>query len=121
MQKFEVVFYSKDNGAEPAKDFILGLDKKMRAQMLVLVDLLADNGNLLREPHSKPLRDGIFELRAKVGSDISRLLYFFFVGRKVILTNGFIKKTNKTPEAEIKLAKQYKDDFLNRKRKGNQS
>ena len=115
MQAFKVIFYSKDDGAEPAKDFILGLDKKMRAKILLSVDLLAENGYLLREPYSKPLDDGIFELRAKVGSDISRVLYFFFVGHKVILTNGFIKKTNKTPVSEIKLAKKYRAEFLDRK------
>ena len=36
------------------------------------------------------MEDGIFELRIKSGSDISRILYFFFVGDKAILTNGFI-------------------------------
>lgn len=45
---------------------------------------------------------------AKVGSDISRVLYFFLVGKKVILTNGFIKKTNKTPPAEKERAKRYR-------------
>ena len=59
--------------------------------------------------------DGIFELRAKVGSDISRVLYFFVVGRTVVLTNGFIKKTQKTPPAEIERAKQYREDYLSRK------
>lgn len=115
MQAFEVLFYRKEDGSEPAKDFILSLDKKMRAKILLSVDLLGDNGHLLREPYSKPLGDGIFELRAKIGSDISRVLYFFFVGRKVILTNGFIKKTSKTPVTEINLAKKYRAEFLGRK------
>lgn len=115
MQGYEVVFYDKADGTEPAKDFILSLDKKMRAKMLRTVSLLVDNGPDLREPCSKPLSDGIFELRAKVGSDISRVLYFFVVGRRVILTNGFIKKTQKTPTAEIERAKRYRADYLGRK------
>ena len=65
-------------------------------------------------PYSEELEDGIFELRAKVGSDISRVLYFFVVGRKIILTNGFIKKTQKTPKSEIELAKKYRADYLSR-------
>ena len=65
-------------------------------------------------PYSEKLEDGIFELRAKVGSDISRVLYFFVVGRKIILTNGFIKKTQKTPKSEIELAKKYRADYLSR-------
>ena len=114
VQEYEVIFYDKADGTEPAKDFILSLNKKMRAKMLRTIDLLAVNGVELREPHSKPLDDGIFELRAKVGSDISRVLYFFIVGRRVILTNGFIKKTQKTPPAELERAKRYRADYLGR-------
>lgn len=115
MQEFEILFYEESNGTEPAKDFILGLDKKMQAKMLRTISILAANGPDLREPYSKPLGDNIFELRAKVGSDISRVLYFFIVGRRIILTNGFIKKTQKTPPGEIERAKKYRADFLSRK------
>lgn len=114
MQEFEVVFYSKADGTEPAKDFLLSLDHKMMAKLFVAIDMLADNGPLLREPYSKHIEDGIFELRAKAGSDISRVLYFFVVGRRAVLTNGFIKKTQKTPPAEVKRAKQYRAEFLSR-------
>ena len=58
---------------------------------------------------------GIFELRAKVGSDITRVLYFFYVEQHIILTNGFIKKTQKTPPKEIERAKKYRADYLRRK------
>ena len=114
MEEFEVVFYDHPNGSEPAKDFIISLDIKMRAKMLRTIKLLQDNGYELREPYSKHLDEGIFELRAKVGSDISRVLYFFIVGRKVVLTNGFIKKTQKTPSNEIEKAKEYRKEYLNR-------
>ena len=68
----------------------------------------------LREPYSKPLDDGIFELRAKIGSDISRVMYFFYFGGRIILTNGFVKKTQKTPKVEMELAKKYKADYERR-------
>ena len=115
MQSYEVIFYDLEDGTEPAKEFLLSLDVKMRAKMLRTIDLLAVNGDELREPHSKPLDDGIFELRAKVGSDITRVLYFFMVGKRVILTNGFVKKTVKTPPAEIARAKRYRAEYLGRK------
>ena len=111
MQSYEVIFYDLEDGTEPAKEFLLSLDVKMRAKMLRTIDLLAVNGVELREPHSKPLDDGIFELRAKVGS----VLYFFMVGKRVILTNGFVKKTVKTPPAEIARAKRYRAEYLGRK------
>lgn len=113
--RFDVEFYETINGEQPARDFILSLDKKMRAKMTDTIVILRDNGYELREPYSKHLSEGIFELRAKVGSDITRVLYFFYVDRKIILTNGFIKKTQKTPRAELERAKKYRADYLRRK------
>lgn len=114
MDKFEAEFYTKHNGDKPAKDFILSLDIKMRAKLLGMITILEEKGPQLREPYSKHLQDGIFELRCKVGTDITRVLYFFYYGRKIVLTNGFIKKTKQTPKNEIKLAKSYQKDFLER-------
>ena len=115
MPEYEIEFYIKQDGTEPAKDFILGLDTKMRAKTLRTVALLREEGPSLREPYSKLLEDGIFEIRTKFGSDITRVLYFFVVGKKVILTNGFVKKTQKTPASEIMLARQYRTDYLTRR------
>ena len=117
VQEYEIEFYNRPDGTEPAKDFILNLDKKMQAKVLRTVSLLGAEGPFLREPYSKALDDGIFEIRTKFGSDITRVLYFFVVGKKVILTNGFVKKTQKTPPAEIELAKMYRADYLTRKEK----
>lgn len=112
--EIDVIFYDLPNGREPVREFLDSLDDKMRAKMVREISLLAANGADLREPDSKSIGDGIFELRAKVGSDISRVLYFFFVGRRAILTNGFIKKTAKTPTAEIEKAKRYRAEYLGR-------
>jgi phage-related protein len=68
----------------------------------------------LREPYSKSLGDGIFEIRAKVGTDITRVLYFFYYEGRIILTNGFVKIMQETPSSEIKKVKQYRKDFLER-------
>lgn len=120
MDEFEIVFYEKQDGSKPARDFLLSLDVKMRAKMVRTIVLLEKNGNRLREPESKSLGDGILELRAKVGSDISRVLYFFVVGKKAVLTNGFIKKGDKTPKSEIELAKKYRAEYLGRKENTNE-
>ena len=117
MQEFEVIFYAKENGEEPAKEFLMSLDDKMRAKIVRAISRLERNGIELREPFSKHLEDGIFELRASFSSNISRVLYFFFTGRTIILTNGFIKKTQKTPRAEINKAKRYRDDYIRRENK----
>lgn len=118
MQAFEIEFYETETGVQPAKDFLLSLDVKMRAKMMNIIDILKENGYRLREPYSKHITNGIFELRAKVGSDITRVMYFFYIGRRVILTNGFIKKTSKIPKEEIEKAKKYRQDYLSRKESG---
>ena len=114
MDKFTVEFYEKENGEIPAEEFLLSLNPKMRAKLVGIVQILEEKGNLLREPYSKHLEDGIFEIRGKVGSDISRVLYFFYFEGIIILTNGFVKKTQKTPKAEIERAKTYRKDYLER-------
>ncbi len=111
---FDVEYYEKEDGTFPAEEFILSLDSKMQAKMFHELDLLETFGNQLREPHSKPLGDGIYEIRAKVASGITRVLYFFVINKKIILTNGFVKKTQKTPDNEIALAKKYRKDYLER-------
>lgn len=111
---FEVIPYETDDGRIPYDDFLSTLNPKMLAKVLWTVDLLEEFGNSLREPHSKHLRDGIFELRTKQGTDISRVLFFFMIGKQIIITHGFIKKTDATPPEEIELALKYKDDWLRR-------
>ena len=114
MQEYEIEFYDKADGSEPAKEFILALDAKMRAKVVRTVGLLREEGPSLREPYSKHLEDGIFEIRTKFGSDITRVLYFFVIGRRIILTNGFVKKTQKTPRNELEKAKLCRKDFMER-------
>ena len=63
---------------------------------------------------TKATYDGIFELRCKQESNIIRVLYFFYIGKKIIATNGFVKKTQKTPPKELKLAKERRADWLER-------
>ncbi len=110
----EAVFYTMEDGTEPAWEFLRSLNKDMRAKIYRLIDMLEELGPSLRRPYSAPLGDGIFELRAQFGSDISRVLYFFIVNGRAVLTHGFIKKTEKTPPAEIERAKRYRSDYLKR-------
>ena len=96
------------------QEFLDSLEPKKKKKTLRTIDLLEVNGPMLRDPYSKPLENGIFELRIKQGSDITRVLYFFVIGKKAILTNGFVKKSQKTPKAEKELAKKYKADYERR-------
>ena len=114
MDKFTIEFYEKENGDIPVEEFLLSLDKKMRAKLLGIMGILQEKGNQLREPYSKHLDDGIFEIRGKIGNDISRVLYFFYYEGKIIFTNGFVKKTQKTPRLEIEKSQKYRKDYIER-------
>ena len=107
--KFEVVFYEEGN-KRPVERFLNELPVKKRAKVVGYLTVLEEKGNTVREPYSKYLRDGIYELRC----DNIRLLYFFTNNRIIILTNGFIKKTNKLPAKELLTAILRRKEYLER-------
>lgn len=111
---FDLEFYTLPTGERPVQLFLDDLDTKMRAKALHGLSILEEFGNQLREPYSKAIGDGLFELRIKFASDITRIFYFFVVDNKIVLTNGFVKKTVKTPKSELALAKKYKADYEGR-------
>ena len=76
---------------------------------------LKEFGCTLRKPYSAPIGDGVFELRTQTDGNITRILYFFYVGNVAVLTNGFVKKTRKTPTEEIEKAINYRKIYLQRK------
>ncbi|WEV69600.1 type II toxin-antitoxin system RelE/ParE family toxin [Bifidobacterium sp. ESL0775] len=115
MDDFEVEFYALPDGTEPMSEFLNSLPKKVRVKASRSIALLRQYGNRLREPESKYLDDGIFELRSKQSTNTVRSFYFFIEGRKIIMTHGIVKKQNKTPPAELLKAKKYRDDWLRRK------
>ncbi len=108
------MFYEAADGTRPVYDFLDGLNAKMAAKVLWTISRLEEIGYELREPYSKPLGDGIFELRTQLATDISRVLYFFVINGRAVLTHGFIKKTEKTPKSEIDRARRYREDYLRR-------
>lgn len=114
MKNYNAIFYEKADGSYPAYDYVSSLPDKMRARIYRVVALLEEKGPQLRMPYSEFLTDGIFQIRAQQDGNISRVLYFFAVGKTIVLTNGFTKKTSKTPPAEIELAKKYRADYEQR-------
>lgn len=110
----EIKFYEDQTGRVPVKEFLDGLDIKMRPKMLRSIQALQDMGISLRMPLSESWEDGIFELRAKSGTNISRVMYFFIIGNQAVLTHGFIKKTQKTPRRELQRAKEIRADYFRR-------
>jgi phage-related protein len=83
------------------------------ADYVRIVELLMEYGPMLRMPHSKAFGDGLFELRPKGRSGIGRAFYCFLVGRRVVVLHAFVKKTQQTPDREVKLARKRMKEVKN--------
>lgn len=111
---FHINYYEDINGNVPIREFIEGLNLKLKVKVFGCIELLEQYGNQLGMPFSRYLRDEIFELRILQGNNSVRLLYFYYESGIIILTHGFIKKTQKTPKREIEKAKTMRKDWLKR-------
>ena len=76
-----------------------------------IIELLMEFGPFLRMPHSRALGDGLFELRPRSSEGIGRAFYSFVMNRRIVILDAFLKKTQESPELELKLArKRMKED-----------
>ncbi|MGH7753461.1 MAG: type II toxin-antitoxin system RelE/ParE family toxin, partial [Gemmatimonadales bacterium] len=89
--------YVTAGGTNLALRFVSGLDRQDEVEAIALLKLLAERGNTLRMPHSKPLGKGLFELR---GQQV-RLFYTFRPGRRIVLLDGLVKKRGDIPAAAV--------------------
>jgi phage-related protein len=70
-----------------------------------LIELLIEYGPGLRLPHSRALGEELFELRPRGRSGIGRTFYCFLLGKRIVVLHAFIKKTQQTPDRDLKLAR----------------
>ena len=70
-----------------------------------IVELLMEFGPSLRMPHSRAMGGGLFELRPRGREGIGRAIYCFVSGRRIMMLHAFVKKTQDTPEQELKIAR----------------
>ncbi|HIF9543540.1 TPA: type II toxin-antitoxin system RelE/ParE family toxin [Photobacterium damselae] len=80
------------------------LPVKIKARMFKLLELMQDHGSL-GSPHTEPMGDGLFEIRAKAQEGIGRGLYCYAKGQNIYVLRVFVKKTQKTPKNELKIAR----------------
>jgi phage-related protein len=110
---WEITYYISPSGRPVIQEFIDALPKPTRAKVFRQLDLLEIKGTDLGMPHSKALGDGLVELRVRSGRGTNevRVFYVFAKGRRIFLVHGFIKKTQETPDKELKLARQRKQEI----------
>lgn len=97
--KYSIEYYS-----DKVEQAILALPKTLQARYIALSSRMLEHGANLGEPHTKAFGGGLFELRLKGGEVIARVFYCTVVNRKIIMLHAFIKKTERTPLAERKIA-----------------
>ncbi|MCS5587075.1 MAG: type II toxin-antitoxin system RelE/ParE family toxin [Porticoccaceae bacterium] len=87
------------------EDAIIHMPPKIQARMLRLLELIQKYGANLGAPHTAPMGDGLFEIRAKAEEGVGRALFCYMKGKHVYILHAFVKKTQKTPKKEINLAR----------------
>ena len=107
-------YYLTESGKCPVREFIDSLDFKTQRKFFFVKELLEEFGHKLPYPHAKYIGNGVFELRFRGQEGHVRVLYFFYHQDRVIFTNGFIKKTGKTPKNEIETAIERRSKYLSK-------
>ncbi|MBT3581394.1 type II toxin-antitoxin system RelE/ParE family toxin [bacterium] len=111
-----VEFYTTINGKSPISDFLRSLKKEVREKVLWVLKIIQDMDRVPIKYFKKLTgTDGIWEVKVEYESNIYRLFGFFEKNRLIILTNGYQKKSNKTNRKEIKLAENYRKEYIKNK------
>ena len=103
MPKTTVIFYQDDPDTVPVLDWLDSLPTKALDKCRVRIERLRDWGYELRRPEADFLRDGIYELRVRLGTTNYRLLYFFHGRNAAVLAHGLVKE-REVPQRDIELA-----------------
>ena len=111
--RYQVLFYQTSAGNCPCEEFLNKLPVKVRAKIAKWIEKLEEQGPDLPRPYADIVRGKIRELRLIFASNQYRLLYFFH-GKNIVVTSGFIKKTDAVPENEIFRAEKAMCDFEKR-------
>ncbi|WOG25912.1 type II toxin-antitoxin system RelE/ParE family toxin [Endozoicomonas sp. 8E] len=98
--KWLITFYSKK-----VEEETLRFPEGILANFIHIAEMIEEYGPALGKPYTAPMGDGLFEIRAKGKEGIGRSLFCQVKGQEIIILNSFIKKTQKTPNKELILAR----------------
>ncbi len=97
--EWKIVYYNENLEQE-----IFNLPDGLLARYLHLTDLMIEFGSNLGLPHTKAIDKGLFELRVKSKEGIARVFFCTKIGKKIIMLHSYIKKSQKIPKREFKVA-----------------
>jgi phage-related protein len=112
--KFTLEWYYDKDGKSVAYDYFKESTEGLQDKFLILVKKLGDYGKIYDITKFRNEGDGIYAFKPQP----DRYLSFFTDGKKIIVTNGFRKKTEKLPKNEKELAMKYRQDYLERRKEG---
>lgn len=106
---FDIEFYVRESGEALAEQWLESMPAHIQQKFAALFAWMGDQGRIANEKKFKHLTgsDQIFEFKAGQG----RVMCFFFIGQRIILTHGCTKKGDKTPKGEIERAEALKAEF----------
>jgi phage-related protein len=99
------VEYTIDYYSDEVQEQVLTFPDTIAARYVFLTRRMSAVGPNLGPPHTEPFGDGLFELRLKGAEGIGRVFFCTVVGRRIVMLHAFVKKTQKTPQREIELAR----------------
>lgn len=102
MKKWKVVFFENSRGDSPVRNFLDSLDVSTAAKVTQYISLLVDYGPFLKPPYIKKIQDQLFELR--VTTKLAIRIFYSKKNQTFVLLQGFVKKSQKTPQKEIAIA-----------------
>ena len=113
--EFTVEFYETETGACPVREFLDELKFSDPDDFVAVAAGLAKlrNRQYHREPLSKALENGLFELR-HVGKLNTRVLWFFVTNRRIVAVHAIRNKGRAIPDREMEIARKRMRDWLKR-------
>jgi len=90
----------------------LGFPSGILANFLHIVELIEEFGPSIGRPYIGTLGNGLYEIRARGKEGIGRSIYCTIKGTEIVILKSFIKKSNKTPINELRIAKQRQKEIL---------
>lgn len=102
------------------EEFLLAQPKKVQDKIFKVIEII-ELYQRVPTKYLAPIKGyrGLYEARIKLGSNIWRVFCFFDEGKLVVLLNGFTKKSQKTPERQIKKAMRLMKEYFEEKNKRN--
>ncbi len=110
---YEVIFFTTNKGICPVDELLDILTPKVQAKVEKWMFKLQEHGPNLPRPFADVVDGKIRELRVSFSPNTYRFLYFFH-GKRIVITHGFVKKTKQVPMNEIDKSRKYMLDYLAR-------